>query len=391
MRSRRGAKAIQGTLLVVDDDEANRDMLSRRLQRDGYTVQLAASGVDALRAMRSTSFDLVLLDLIMSGLDGYQVLLKMRAEPALKELPVIMLSALDQEEGIAKCIELGAEDYISKPFSPVFLRARIEASLEKKRLRDQERETHDDLQASEKRLAGELADASTYVESLLPAVLNETVQTDWRFQPSAELGGDIFGYHWMNQEQFAIYLLDVSGHGVGAALLSVSLLNVLRSQTLPGTDFVDPAAVLTGLNQVFPMEQQNNLVFTIWYGVFDRRTRQLTYTSGGHPPAVLVGEGVENLHQLSTGGRVLGVDPTADFHNGSHDVSPGSRLYVFSDGAYELERSDGSPVKLADLIEQIKRPAARGNTKLDELIGWVRETSGRTVLNDDLSILEVQF
>jgi len=129
----------QGRLLVVDDDESNRDMLSRRLQHDGYTVQVAANGVDALRLLRSSAFDLVLLDLIMSGLDGYQVLLKMKHDPAMREIPVIMLSALDQESGIARCIEQGAEDYVAKPFSPVFLRARIEASLEKKRLRDLDR------------------------------------------------------------------------------------------------------------------------------------------------------------------------------------------------------------------------------------------------------------
>ena len=105
-------------ILLVEDNEMNRDMLSRRPQRDGYTVHLAAGGVDAMRMLRSNPFDLVLLDLIMPGLDGYQVLLKMKHDPVLREIPVIMLSALDQEGGIARCIELGAEDYIAKPFSP---------------------------------------------------------------------------------------------------------------------------------------------------------------------------------------------------------------------------------------------------------------------------------
>lgn len=133
------SRPAQGRLLVVDDDESNRDILGRRLQRDGYTVQVAANGVDALRLLRASPFDLLLLDLIMPGLDGYQVLLKVKHDPALREVPVIMLSALDQEEGIARCIEAGAEDYIAKPFRPVFLRARIEASLERKRLRDLDR------------------------------------------------------------------------------------------------------------------------------------------------------------------------------------------------------------------------------------------------------------
>jgi len=383
-------RTTPGRLLVVDDDESNRDMLSRRLQRDGHSVEIAANGVDALRLLRSSSFDLVLLDLIMGGLDGYQVLMKMKSDPALRDVRVIMLSALDQEEGIARCIELGAEDYISKPFSPVFLRARIEASLERKRLRDAEHQTYLALQASEKRLASELADAAGYVESLLPEALTEDVRADWRFRPSAELGGDIFGYHWINPDRLAIYLLDVSGHGVGAALLSVTVLNVLRSQSLSGTDFSNPAAVLGHLNRLFPMEQHHNLLFTAWYGVFDRQARQLTYSSGGHPPAILCGGPNAEPQQLSTGGRVLGLDPTAEFRNDVREVKQGSRLYVFSDGAYELARPDGSPVQLTDLIPQIQQPAVQ-ESKLDELVEWAQEVSGRPDFEDDLSILEIGF
>ena len=130
--------AEQGVLLVVDDDLDNRDMLARRLQRAGYKVALAENGRQALDLVRTTTFDLVLLDLIMPGLDGLQVLQQMKADPALRHLPIIMLSALDDEQGIARCIELGASDYVAKPFNPVFLRARISAELERKRLRDQE-------------------------------------------------------------------------------------------------------------------------------------------------------------------------------------------------------------------------------------------------------------
>jgi sigma-B regulation protein RsbU (phosphoserine phosphatase) len=376
---------------VVDDDESNRDMLGRRLQRDGYTVQLAANGVDALRLLRSSAFDLMLLDLIMSGLDGAQVLMKMKAEPALREIPVIMLSALDQEGGIARCIELGAEDYIAKPFSPVFLRARIQASLEKKRLRDKERQTYEALLASQKRLASELAEAAVYVRSLLPAPLEGEVRAQWRFQPSAELGGDIFGYHWINADRLAIYLLDVSGHGVGAALLSVSVFNVLRTQSLQGTDFGDPAAVLKQLNSVFPMERQNNLLFTIWYGVFHRGTRRLTYASGGHPPAVLTGDSPNGMEKLSTGGRVLGCDPAAEYRNESREVSCGSRLYVFSDGAYEISRPDGRLLQLSDLITQLAQPSSANRPKLDQVMEWAIEMRGGTSLEDDLSLLQIEF
>jgi len=392
-RSKVRPHGAQGSLLVVDDDESNRDMLSRRLQRDGYAVQMAANGVDALRLLRANSFDLVLLDLIMSGLDGYQVLVKMKSDPILSRIPVIMLSALDQESGIARCIEVGAEDYIAKPFSPVFLRARIEASLEKKRLRDKERQTYDALLASEKRLAAELAEAAVYVRSLLPPPLEDRVKIQWRFQPSAELGGDAFGYHWLANDKLAIYLLDVSGHGVGAALLSVSVLNVIRAESLAGADFSDPASVLHHLNRVFQMERQNNLLFTIWYGVFDPATRQLAYASGGHPPAVLLepAEGGSPLRELSTSGRVLGFDPGTWFRADSVVAPPGSRLYVFSDGAYEISSPDGRTRQLSDLIQQLKEPVEGNISKLDALVAWARGVRGDNALEDDLSLMELEL
>jgi sigma-B regulation protein RsbU (phosphoserine phosphatase) len=392
-RSKIGPAGTPGNLLVVDDDEFNRDMLSRRLRRNGYTVQNASNGVEALRLLRAAPFDLVLLDLIMSGLDGYQVLVKMKSDPALREIPVIMLSSLDQESGIARCIEVGAEDYITKPFSPVFLRARIEASLEKKRLRDKERLTYEALVVSEKRLAAELAEAAVYVRSLLPEPIADPVKVQWRFQPCAELGGDAFGYHWLANGRLAIYLLDVSGHGVGAALLSVSVLNVIRAESLAGADFCDPASVLRHLNRVFQMDRQNNLIFTIWYGVFDPASRQLTFASGGHPPAILIepSKGTSaGMRELSTAGPVLGFDPAPEFRCDSCHVPPGCRLYVFSDGAYEISGSDGRTRHLADLIKQLREPAA-GASKLDVLLAWARSVRGEYALEDDLSLMQLEL
>jgi len=130
--------ALKGALLVVDDDAANRDMLARRLTRMGHAVETATSGAEALQKLRTGKFDAVLLDLVMPGLDGYQVLTRIKSDEELTEVRVIMLSALDQEQGVARCIEAGADDFLAKPFNSVFLRARLGACLEKKALRDRE-------------------------------------------------------------------------------------------------------------------------------------------------------------------------------------------------------------------------------------------------------------
>jgi class 3 adenylate cyclase len=134
----RAPAADRGVILVVDDNEDNREMLARRLERQGYQVRTAAGGGEALAMLARDAADLVLLDVMMPDLDGYAVLARLKADPALHDIPVLMISSLDEVESVARCIELGADDYLPKPFSPVILRARVSASLEKKRLRDQE-------------------------------------------------------------------------------------------------------------------------------------------------------------------------------------------------------------------------------------------------------------
>ncbi len=134
----RDTAGARGVILVVDDNEGNREMLARRLTRRGYRVELAAGGRQALETLAMTPADLVLLDVMMPEMDGYEVLRRLKADPALRGIPVLMISALDEFQSVVRCIELGAEDYLSKPFDPVLLRARVDACLEKKRLHDEQ-------------------------------------------------------------------------------------------------------------------------------------------------------------------------------------------------------------------------------------------------------------
>ena len=141
-----------GMLLVVDDDAANRDVLSRRLARQGHGVRTASNGRDALRLMRGVAFDLVLLDMMMPDMDGYEVLRRIKGDPMLQHVPVVMISALSEVQSVVRCIEAGAEDYLAKPFDPTLLQARIGACLEKKRGRDREGALFAQLQENYKRL-----------------------------------------------------------------------------------------------------------------------------------------------------------------------------------------------------------------------------------------------
>jgi sigma-B regulation protein RsbU (phosphoserine phosphatase) len=394
-KSARRVLKDEGAILVVDDDDSSREMLARRLRRSGYTVSAIANGVQALALAHRQIFDLVLLDMIMPGLDGFQVLAKFKADPALREIPIIVLSALDEENGIASSIEIGAEDYLSKPFNPVFLRARIGACLEKKRLRDKEKATHQALLNTQKHLAAELAGAAAYVRSLLPAPLTGAVQTEWCFQPSEQLGGDAFGYYWIDPDHLAIYLLDVCGHGVGAALLSVSVMNALRAQTLSGVDFRDPAAILGALNRSYRMDDQNNLYFTAWYGVYRRKTRELVYASGGHPPAILIGPDLSGSATVAA----LRIEPVSSavgcldkvtYRSVVQKIAPGSRLLVFSDGVFEIFGPNDKVGTWEEFLAGFSLPEVR---KLRPAGRFDRalKARGAETLEDDFSLLEVRF
>jgi sigma-B regulation protein RsbU (phosphoserine phosphatase) len=229
------------------------------------------------------------------------------------------------------------------------------------------------------------------VISLLPKPIPQgRVKADWRYVPSTQLGGDSFGYHWIDDNHFAFYLLDVCGHGVGSALLSVSALNVLRSQSLANIDFLDPGAVLAGMNESFQMSQQNNLYFTLWYGVYESTSRRLRYSSGGHPPAFLMGSGAAAEH-LMTPNFMIGGFPKAAYTSAETTVEPGSRLYLFSDGVYEVDRPDETMWTLEEL-EQFLAEAPSGNaSEMDALYAELQRMHASEILDDDFSMVRINF
>jgi phosphoserine phosphatase RsbU/P len=393
-RRQRILEPDHGSILLVDDNESNRDMLSRQLEKQGYTISLGENGQQALELLRAGKFDLILLDIIMPGMDGYEVLDHLKADKDLRHIPVIMISALDELESVIRCIERGAEDYLPKPFDPVLLRARIGASLEKKRLRDQEQMYLQALMETQAQLNSELQEAADYVKSILPEPLSGPIETHWCFIPSTQLGGDAFGYHWIDDDHFAMYLLDVCGHGVGAALLSITVMNVLRSQSLPSTDFKDPSQVLKALNESFQMEKQHEMFFTIWYGVFEKKNRTIIYAGGGHPPAIaLTGLSPETmeLRKLKAQGPPVGWDLDSEYRSNRFDLMPHTKLFIFSDGTYEIAREDGSMVEFEDFIKIIAQPPDGEITDIDRIMGFSRAAKGSDSFQDDFSLVEIIF
>ncbi|MFG6467912.1 PP2C family protein-serine/threonine phosphatase [Roseateles sp. BYS87W] len=241
-------------------------------------------------------------------------------------------------------------------------------------------------------LAHDLDKARRYVQSLLPArVLQGDIRTDWCFEPCSALGGDAFGHVMLDDEHFACYLIDVSGHGVGAAVHSVSVMNVLRQRLLPGADFRDPAQVLGQLNAMFQMDSHDGRMFSIWYGVFHRTRRTLRYASGGHHPAYLAPADGGPLQALRTRNLLIGAVPEVPFTAAEVGVPAGARLFVFSDGVFELQGRDGRDWGLDDLLPWLGQVPADDASPAHWLQHAVLGQAKPGPLGDDFSLLAVTF
>lgn len=249
---------------------------------------------------------------------------------------------------------------------------------------------------SQQELAGwealdrELGEANDYVLSVLPPpITSGPVLAEWFYQPCTRLGGDSFGYQMLDSRYFAAHMLDVAGHGAGAALFSVTVANVLRQCMLPGVDFRDPSAVIRGLNRMFPMERHNNLFFTMWYGVYDTVDREMTFATAGHHPAFMLADGSTQPVPLGTRNPSIGIAADRDVAAARTLVTPGSSLFLFSDGVFEITDSDGHEWGLSQILSLLPVMANSGGPR--RLYDTVRMAARSGPLDDDFSALALRF
>jgi sigma-B regulation protein RsbU (phosphoserine phosphatase) len=388
----------QVTVLLIDDQPMIGEMVRRMLAGEPdiafhYCRDAAKAHEEASRVKPTV----ILQDLVMPEIDGLDLVRQFRASESTHETPLIVLSTKEEPTVKAEAFALGANDYIVKLPDRLELLARIRYHSKGYINLLQRNEAYEALLESQRRLADEMQQAARYVQSLLPDKLRKgAIRTDWRFVPSAELGGDSFGYHWLDDDHFAFFLLDVSGHGVGAALLSVSAMNALRSQALPQTDFRVPGQVLAALNNAFQMDQQNGLYFTIWYGVYYKPARRIDYSGGGHPPALLINgpspdQGV--LEILESSGPMVGAVPDLEYQTANTSLGAFSKLYLFSDGVYEIERTDKTMWPFSEFLDFMRQGPhdSSSESKMDRLIAHDQQIQGREEFVDDCSIVELRF
>jgi sigma-B regulation protein RsbU (phosphoserine phosphatase) len=244
----------------------------------------------------------------------------------------------------------------------------------------------------EERQARELEKAAGYVHALLPPPLTDPpVITEWRFIPSDQLGGDAFGYHFLEDGRFVLYLVDVCGHGAAPALHSVAVINVLRKQSLPNVDFTRPDQVLRALNEAYQMEEHANMYFTAWYGVFDLVKRRAVYASGGHPPAILLDGKARSSTKLMTPNLAVGMMRGVGYRSAEIAIPADARLYLYSDGAYEVVTKAGEEWRVDEFIAVLERGSQPGLSETARVEREVRAVMQGTVFDDDFSLLVLRF
>lgn len=406
-------------LLIVEDDEEIREALRERLCADSFEAVGVDSGDAALAEIHSSDFDLVLLDVGLPGLDGFEVLSKIRETWTAVALPVVMLTGRAGRDAILRGLRLGANDYVTKPFDPPIVLARIQSQLALKRAAEQTLRLELDiawhnselqianaaLSDANERMRADLELAGRLQRAMLPTAPPRAagLECTWTFEPCETIGGDMFNVARLDEQHLALHMLDVSGHGVKAALLSVSVQRLLlpvpdqpsvvqrRNRATGAFEPTPPAEVAAELNRRFQLEDDIELYFTLFYGVLDLRTRDLRYVCAGLPGPLLLPAGGPP-RDLTEPAFAIGWLEGTEYAERSLRLGRGDRLFILSDGILESRGPGNEFFGVARALESLSRSAradplgAALHCAVESARTW---SSGE--LDDDVSALALRF
>ena len=389
-------------ILVVDDNATNRKLIQAILKREGFELIEASDGATAIRLARELHPNLVLLDVMMPEQDGYEVCKQLKRDPATAETPVIFLSAKALPSDRVRGLELGAVDYVTKPFSRHEILARVRTHLENRILHDSLRRANEELREKQRKIDEGLVAAALIQRSLLPADEWRTRQPEahfgWCFLPSERVGGDVFNIHRLDPDHVGIYVLDVAGHGVAAAMVAVSVAQRMNPQsgsllkerldTPPFYRVREPEGVLAGLDADFPIERFGRF-FTMSYVLLNLRTGRLRHASAGHPQPIVQRRTGELVFLDASG--VVGLGGVIPFRGGEVSLQPGDRLFVYTDGIADAGVTHGERFGVNRLERVLGRCAERPiQSACDDVLRAVVEFAGGT-RSDDVTFVGMEF
>jgi serine phosphatase RsbU (regulator of sigma subunit) len=375
-------------ILIVDDNEANRDLLARRLQRQGHRTAMAENGRVALEMLQREPFDLLLLDIMMPEMTGFELLEHTKADPVLKHIPVILISALDDIESITRGIAMGADDHLPKPFNTYILNARVSASLARKRLHDRE-QMHARSLEREMDIARDIQ--SGFLPDHLPAI--DGMQLAAWFQPARRVGGDFYdAFELPGGARIAVVVADVCDKGVGAALFMALVRSLVRALaermlTADGDTAVESRQLIEAVNDyITRTHERANMFATLFFAVLDVHTGALVYVNGGHEPPIITGAlGVRT--ELAPSGPAVGMMPALSFDARSETLAPGETLIMSTDGVTDAHDGDGVMFSHPRLLELVAPAARSANAMVERIRDAVQAHVRDAAQFDDITLL----
>lgn len=373
-------------LLLVDDDPENIRIVHSILSGT-YKIHVAMNGTKALElAKAETAPDLILLDVVMPNRDGYEVCSQLKADPKTRDIPVIFLTGKTEIADETRGFDVGAVDYIHKPFSPPIVKARVQTHLS---LRDARETVARQLLA----INSELETARGVQLSILPQEMPQVqgLEITARYLPMSSVAGDFYDFIAVDDNSLGVLIADVSGHGLSSALIASMLQNALSSMSLHASD---PARVLSGLNQALYGRFRNNFV-TAAYLFLDLEMNTARYAGSAHPPILLWRARTREVTEYLNNGLMLGPFLDSIYSNTTFTLEQGDKILLITDGILEVKNSSGIEFGITRLkqIVESKHELPAGvfaDTVLDSLSGWSEHAIGLGQA-DDITLLAIDF
>ena len=380
------APSAQKLILIVDDTPLNIGVISGAL-KDSYKTKVATNGEKAIAlASAEEKPDLILLDIMMPGMDGYEVCSRLKADPATSEIPVIFLTGQTSAEDETRGFEVGAVDYVHKPFSPAVVKARVRS--------------HILLREARAQLASQLLALNTELEmarqiqlSILPHSIPKLAGLDIaaHYLPMTSVAGDFYDFIQIDDKHIGILIADVSGHGLPSALIASMLQVALTGQAGHATE---PAKVLLGLNRALCGKFTQNFV-TAAYIYVDLESNLMRYAGAGHPPMLQWRNSTGKAAQVLENGLVLGLIEEASYEALEFLLEPGDRYVLYTDGILEAANSTQEQFgadRLMSFVKNHKHLEAEpfSQTLLNDLAGWSNQTVDQGQ-QDDITLLVIDY
>jgi sigma-B regulation protein RsbU (phosphoserine phosphatase) len=384
-------------ILIVDDEPLNLDYLEQELEDLGYEVLSARNGQEALEFVEAESPDMILLDIMMPMMDGFEVLSRLKAKQRWRDIPVVVISALSDMDNVVRGIELGAEDYLPKPFDPVLLQARIRAGLQKKRLRDLER-------LYLKALERELEIGREIQADFLP---DEILQPEgWEiatfFKAAREVAGDFYDVFHLSEGKIGLIVGDVCDKGIGSALymaLFRSLLRITSNITVStsgrehqGIEDVGVSVLTNSIeltNQYICRIHSSAMFASLFYGELDPASATLSYVNAGLEPPLILREG-KVLAELKPTSPVVGCIEDMDFDVGETHLEPDDLLLLYTDGVTDAQNVNGEAFERERFLSLVEEETASADSLIDHIVSNVYAFIGETQQFDDITLMAVQ-